>query len=155
MPAFRLTYFDSPGRAEPIRVALFLAKLPFEDRRLKFPEFMAQREQGAFPLGAVPIVLSIALWWALTHGPAEERVLSPVILPAPGEVLEPLEPGASGYARAPRQGGALGAGGVVDSGQLAHYRRGPPPRSVAPRSMSSWAGTANSLVTRPAFPACF
>lgn len=56
MPTFRLTYFDSPGRAEPIRVALFLAKLPFEDRRLKFPEFATLKEQGAFPLGSVPML---------------------------------------------------------------------------------------------------
>ncbi len=56
MPTFRLTYFDAPGRAEPIRVALFLAKLPFEDRRIKFPEFMALKQQGAFPLGSVPML---------------------------------------------------------------------------------------------------
>jgi len=56
MPTLQLTYFDSPGRAEPIRVALFIAKLAFEDRRLKFPEFSALREQGAFPLGSVPVL---------------------------------------------------------------------------------------------------
>jgi len=56
MPTLQLTYFDSPGRAEPIRVALFLAKIPFEDRRIKFPEFTALREQGVFPLGSVPVL---------------------------------------------------------------------------------------------------
>ncbi|MFN0248332.1 MAG: glutathione S-transferase family protein [Kofleriaceae bacterium] len=56
MPTLQLTYFDSPGRAEPIRVALFIAKLPFEDHRVKFPEFVALREQGTFPLGAVPVL---------------------------------------------------------------------------------------------------
>ena len=56
MPQIRLTYFDSPGRAEPLRVALSLAKIPFEDRRLKFPEFMALKQQGAFPLGSVPVL---------------------------------------------------------------------------------------------------
>lgn len=55
MPTYRLTYFDGPGRAEPIRIALFLAKISFEDRRLKFPEFAALKEQGEFPLGAVPV----------------------------------------------------------------------------------------------------
>lgn len=38
-------------------------------------------------LGALPIVFSIGLWYLLTLGPAEERVLSPVILPGPGEVV--------------------------------------------------------------------
>jgi glutathione S-transferase len=56
MPQIRLTYFDSPGRAEPLRVALSLANIPFEDRRLKFPEFMALKQQGAFPLGSVPVL---------------------------------------------------------------------------------------------------
>lgn len=56
VPALQLTYFDAPGRAEPIRVALVLARLPFEDRRIKFPEFAALREQGAFPLGSVPVL---------------------------------------------------------------------------------------------------
>lgn len=56
MPTLALTYFDSPGRAEPVRVALRLAGLPFEDRRLKFPEFVEQKAKGAFPLGAVPML---------------------------------------------------------------------------------------------------
>ena len=38
-------------------------------------------------LGTVPVVLGLAVWWALTSGQAEERVLSPVILPSPGEVV--------------------------------------------------------------------
>jgi prostaglandin-H2 D-isomerase / glutathione transferase len=56
MTQLRLTYFDSPGRAEPLRIALFVAGVPFEDRRLKFPEYGALREQGAFPLGSVPVL---------------------------------------------------------------------------------------------------
>jgi NitT/TauT family transport system permease protein len=38
-------------------------------------------------LGIVPMVVAVGLWWALTAGPAEERVLSPVILPSPAEVV--------------------------------------------------------------------
>ncbi|HSM51890.1 MAG TPA: hypothetical protein VLA75_10850, partial [Thermoanaerobaculia bacterium] len=38
-------------------------------------------------LGLVPALLMLGLWFALTHGAAEERVLSPVILPSPGEVV--------------------------------------------------------------------
>lgn len=56
MPTLKLTYFDAPGRAEPIRVALSIAKLPFEDHRIKFPEFAELRERGALPLGAVPVL---------------------------------------------------------------------------------------------------
>ena len=41
MPQLRLTYFDAAGRAEPVRIALSVAKVPFEDRRVKFPEFAA------------------------------------------------------------------------------------------------------------------
>ncbi|MBT9556975.1 MAG: glutathione S-transferase family protein [Myxococcales bacterium] len=56
MSTLQLTYFDSPGRAEPIRVALFMGGLAFQDRRLKFPEFAEARAQGDFPLGAVPVL---------------------------------------------------------------------------------------------------
>lgn len=54
MPSVRLTYFTSAGRAEPVRLVLTLGGVPFEDRRLTFPEFMAMRQEGAFPLGALP-----------------------------------------------------------------------------------------------------
>lgn len=56
MPTLRLTYFDSPGRAEPIRVALRLAGVAFEDHRLKFPQFVEAKGRGDFPLGAVPML---------------------------------------------------------------------------------------------------
>jgi NitT/TauT family transport system permease protein len=39
------------------------------------------------PLGLAPIVVAIAVWAGLTWGEAEERVLSPVILPSPYEVV--------------------------------------------------------------------
>ena len=54
MPKLKLTYFDSPGRAEPIRVALHMAGLEFEDERLAYPQF-AERKPG-FPLGQVPVL---------------------------------------------------------------------------------------------------
>jgi len=56
MPSIKLTYFDSPGRAEPLRIALFLSKISFEDQRIEFPEFVALKTQGAFPLGSVPVL---------------------------------------------------------------------------------------------------
>ncbi|MEM9557480.1 MAG: ABC transporter permease subunit [Acidobacteriota bacterium] len=39
-------------------------------------------------LGTIPILLLLALWWALTSGPTvESRALSPTILPSPAEVV--------------------------------------------------------------------
>ncbi len=39
-------------------------------------------------LGIVPIVATVALWWLVTgSGPAEERMISPTILPSPLEVV--------------------------------------------------------------------
>lgn len=56
MPTLRLTYFDSPGRAEPVRIALRLAGVPFEDVRLSFPQFAEAKARGDFPLGSVPVL---------------------------------------------------------------------------------------------------
>jgi glutathione S-transferase len=56
MAEIKLTYFDAPGRAEPVRMALHMAGVPFEDHRIKFPEFMALKQSGAFPLGSVPVL---------------------------------------------------------------------------------------------------
>jgi NitT/TauT family transport system permease protein len=38
-------------------------------------------------LGAVPIAALIGIWWYLTRGQVEQRVISPLTLPSPGEVL--------------------------------------------------------------------
>jgi len=39
-------------------------------------------------LGTVPILALLGIWWLLTgSGPAEERVISPTILPSPAEVV--------------------------------------------------------------------
>ena len=38
-------------------------------------------------LGTIPIVLLFILWWLLTAGEAEMRILSPLILPSPFEVI--------------------------------------------------------------------
>ncbi len=37
-------------------------------------------------LGAVPVVILLVIWWCCTHGPVEERAISPTLLPSPGEV---------------------------------------------------------------------
>ena len=56
MSTIRLTYFDAPGRAEPLRILLTIAGLPFEDRRLSYPEFGAMKAGGELPLGSVPML---------------------------------------------------------------------------------------------------
>jgi NitT/TauT family transport system permease protein len=38
-------------------------------------------------LGAIPIVLLLLVWFAMTLGEAEQRMISPTILPSPGEVV--------------------------------------------------------------------
>ncbi len=55
-PQIALTYFNAPGRAESVRVALRLAGQPFEDRRLNYADFGALKAQGALPLGSVPLL---------------------------------------------------------------------------------------------------
>ncbi len=41
-------------------------------------------------LAGVFLALVVGLWWWATSGPAEERLLSPVIIPSPGEMVESL-----------------------------------------------------------------
>ncbi len=40
-------------------------------------------------MGFVPILVLFVIWWGLTHGPVEERAISPNILPSPAEVFSP------------------------------------------------------------------
>jgi prostaglandin-H2 D-isomerase / glutathione transferase len=56
MSTLRLTYFDAPGRAEPVRIALTLGGIAFEDRRLNYPAFAAVKAGGELPLGSLPIL---------------------------------------------------------------------------------------------------
>lgn len=55
MSDYKVTYFDiDGGRAEPIRIALHAAGLPFEDVRWSFPEFGEKRHTA--PFHAVPFM---------------------------------------------------------------------------------------------------
>ena len=52
-----LTYFDAPGRAEYIRMAFFIADVPFEDVRFKREEWPSiQNDTRRFPNGEVPVL---------------------------------------------------------------------------------------------------
>ena len=44
------------GRGEPIRLALYIGGIPFEDERVKGSDFKALKESGRLPLGQVPIM---------------------------------------------------------------------------------------------------
>jgi len=55
MSQIKLTYFDFPGgRGEPIRIALSIAGIEFEDIRISFAEFAEKKDQ--YPLKAVPVM---------------------------------------------------------------------------------------------------
>ena len=55
MSKIKLTYFDfNGGRGEPVRMALAIGGVDFEDHRISFTEFGQMREN--FPLQAVPIM---------------------------------------------------------------------------------------------------
>lgn len=51
----KLVYFENIwGRAEPIRWALSVAGIPFEDARVPWNEFQRQSEAGEFPYATLP-----------------------------------------------------------------------------------------------------
>ena len=56
IPALRLTYLDIKGKAEPIRLALSIGQIPFEDRRVSYDEIRAMRAEGRLPFGQVPVL---------------------------------------------------------------------------------------------------
>jgi prostaglandin-H2 D-isomerase / glutathione transferase len=53
-PSIKLTYFDIEGVAEPIRLALLLAGIEFDDVRVQFPEWSSIKEST--PYGQLPVV---------------------------------------------------------------------------------------------------
>eukprot|EP00826_Nyctotherus_ovalis_P054295 TRINITY_DN7101_c0_g1_i1.p1 TRINITY_DN7101_c0_g1~~TRINITY_DN7101_c0_g1_i1.p1 ORF type:complete len:404 (+),score=157.58 TRINITY_DN7101_c0_g1_i1:128-1339(+) len=50
----KLYYFDIPGRAEMIRLALKHLKIPFEDVRIKFEDWPKEKVSGKFELEQLP-----------------------------------------------------------------------------------------------------
>jgi glutathione S-transferase len=55
MAKYKLTYFDiDGGLAEPVRLALSLGGIEFEDHRVSFAEFKEMR--ASTPLSALPVV---------------------------------------------------------------------------------------------------
>jgi hypothetical protein len=55
MPKLKLTYFDMHGgRGEPVRLALTLGGVAFEDHRFAYPQFAEIRK--TVPFGQVPVL---------------------------------------------------------------------------------------------------
>lgn len=53
----RLVYFNIAAKAEPIRLALAYAGVPFEDQRLSFDEFRELKASGKLAFGQVPALV--------------------------------------------------------------------------------------------------
>lgn len=54
--SLRLRYFPFPGRAGPIRDALQIGRVDFEDVHIPPEQFRAKRAAGEFPFGGLPVV---------------------------------------------------------------------------------------------------
>lgn len=52
----RLRYFPFPGRAGPIRDALNIGGIEFEDNHIPPQEFQQRRTAGEFPFGGLPVL---------------------------------------------------------------------------------------------------
>merc|ERR1712216_653179 len=55
-PKLKLTYLNHTGKAEPIRLALFIGGLEFEDCRVDYAGVKALRETGESPWDQVPVL---------------------------------------------------------------------------------------------------
>ena len=51
-----LTYLDARMLAEPIRLALWVGEVAFEDERISYDEVQKRRAAGALPFGQVPVL---------------------------------------------------------------------------------------------------
>lgn len=54
--SLRLRYFPFPGRAGPIRDALNIGRVEFEDEHIPPEEFGQRRAAGEFPFGGLPVL---------------------------------------------------------------------------------------------------
>jgi len=53
--SLRLRYFPFPGRAGPIRDALQIGRIKFQDEHVPPEQFRARRAAGEFPFGGLPV----------------------------------------------------------------------------------------------------
>mmetsp|Transcript_18553 Transcript_18553/g.42702 ORF Transcript_18553/g.42702 Transcript_18553/m.42702 type:complete len:241 (+) Transcript_18553:15-737(+) len=52
--SINLLYLDAKASAEPIRLALFISDIPFNDVRVSYAQIASMRESGHLPFGQVP-----------------------------------------------------------------------------------------------------
>eukprot|EP00954_Amorphochlora_amoebiformis_P004867 381643-Amorphochlora_amoeboformis.AAC.1 len=53
----KLTYFDIPGRGEPLRLAMWIGDMKFEDERIEFKDWPALKPKtcwGSLPMLTLP-----------------------------------------------------------------------------------------------------
>jgi len=55
-PKLAIEYFNTQGRAEPARAALWIGKIAFEDIRLVGEDFAKNKSAGKYPHGQVPVL---------------------------------------------------------------------------------------------------
>jgi glutathione S-transferase len=54
MAKLKLTYFDFRGRGEPVRLALSISNIPFEDERIQSSDWVNRQEST--PFGGLPVL---------------------------------------------------------------------------------------------------
>ena len=54
MPSLKIVYFDLTGRAEPVRLALAIGEIPFEDERIQFSDWPGMK--ASTPYGSLPLL---------------------------------------------------------------------------------------------------
>jgi len=85
-PSIKLTYFNIEGAAEPTRLALTLANVPFIDERINFPDWGALKPKT--PYGQLPLMVVNGETRIRTQGGAMLRYAGKLV---PDKLLYPEE----------------------------------------------------------------
>lgn len=87
MPHYKLSYFDfDGGRGEPIRIALHMAGVDFEDHRMSFSQFGETRD--SLPFRTVPVLEIDDV--AITQSNAISRFVGKMASLYPGDATQAL-----------------------------------------------------------------
>jgi len=55
-PTFKLTYFETRGRAELTRLCFAAGSIPYEEKNVGFPELEEMKKSGESPFGQLPVL---------------------------------------------------------------------------------------------------